>query len=192
MNTTTEAKVKVAINGFGRIGASRSLQSEPFSLRLSSVCHSRVGFPETQLLRRSTSPRRRAIDDSFAVASRPVDRWSLSPRRIASPGPFPSPSPIPSLTVSSPDRLSSDRPQLPPLLARPRRVRPRGCRHQRLRRCQAGVPPRQVRLHPRHLRCRRQGCRRHPHLHRRQGHRDCLLPRPPPAPLEEARRAARD
>ena len=148
-------------------------------------------FPGTRSDPRPSSPRRRAIDDSSAVPSLPVDRQSLtSMDRFALSLPMALSDPVPDRLL--PDRLSSDRPQLPPLLARPRRVRPRGCRHQRLRRCQAGVPPRQVRLHPRHLRCRGQDCRRHPHLHRRQGHRDRLLPRPPPAPLEGPRRAARD
>ena len=70
VNTTTEAKVKVAINGFGRIGASRSRQSEPFSLRLPIA---------------SQDVSRNAIGPTAVVPSTPSDR-RLVRRPVASRG----------------------------------------------------------------------------------------------------------
>ena len=70
VNTTTEAKVKVAINGFGRIGASRSLQSEHFSLRIPIA---------------SQDVSRNAIVPTAVVPSTPSDR-RLVRRPVASRG----------------------------------------------------------------------------------------------------------
>jgi len=158
VNTVTEAKVKVAINGFGRIGASPSPRPP-----------SRISIPIATAARGSHSEGPFFSEIGFFLPHHRNCR---------------------ALTNPTPSMIR--RPQLPPLLARTRVLQPRGRRHQRLRRCQAGVPPRQVRLHPRHLQRGCQDCRRQPHLHRRQVHRDRVLPRSPPAPLEEARRAARD
>uniref|UniRef100_A0A804MF64 Uncharacterized protein n=1 Tax=Zea mays TaxID=4577 RepID=A0A804MF64_MAIZE len=89
-------------------------------------------------------------------------------------------------------RVRPHRAQLPAVLARARRrLAPRRHRHQRHRRCQAGVPPAQVRLHARHLRRRRQARRRQRHLRRRQGHQGRVRPQPQQPAVGRARHRPR-
>eukprot|EP00955_Chlamydomonas_euryale_P051585 354903-Chlamydomonas_euryale.AAC.7 len=73
-------------------------------------------------------------------------------------------------------RLRPHWPQLPALLGGPHQLDARRRRGERLRRCQAGVAPAEVRLHPGHVRRRGQGCGRLHHFGQWQVDQDCVEP----------------